>query len=152
MKPAAGSETEDARKEENERLQRKLMRIVVSDFLCWIPISIMSFCQLGGIRCLNAVLLQAIVFFSGLPIPSDVYLPIGLIVIPINSVLNPFLYSNLPDILWEKTWQLREWIRKYFCLSVGNSIRGDRTARIWLDVEIPGMTEFSTLCFNVCCI
>ena len=49
---------------------------------------------------------------SGVEIPTDAYLPTGLILIPINSALNPFLYSNLPDFLWSKFKQSRDWIQR----------------------------------------
>lgn len=36
---------------------------------------------------------------SGIDIPKDAYLPTGLLILPINSALNPFLYSNLADLI-----------------------------------------------------
>ena len=38
----------DEREQQNRRMQHKLVRIVVSDFCCWMPVSIMAFVQLGG--------------------------------------------------------------------------------------------------------
>lgn len=40
--------------------------------------------------------------FLGIHIPSDAYIPAGLIIIPINSALNPLLYSDLLDVVMEK--------------------------------------------------
>lgn len=73
------------RSRSSSKLQRKITRIVVTDFLCWIPICIMAFLQLGGIH-----------------IRNELYVPVGTILIPINSCLNPFLFSELPDIMWNK--------------------------------------------------
>lgn len=41
-------------------------------------------------------------FYAGVNIPKDVYLPAGLLIVPINSALNPILYSDLPEIVWDK--------------------------------------------------
>ena len=49
IKPVVVSNSENVREQENKLLQRKLMRIVASDFFCWMPISIMAFLQLGGV-------------------------------------------------------------------------------------------------------
>ncbi|XP_039249356.2 uncharacterized protein LOC120327042 isoform X1 [Styela clava] len=61
-------------------MQKKVTRIVVTDFLCWMPVCLMALLQLFGIH-----------------IPTEVYVPVGTILIPINSALNPFLYSGVPD-------------------------------------------------------
>ncbi|XP_039271686.2 uncharacterized protein LOC120346100 [Styela clava] len=77
------------------RMQRKVTRIVVTDFLCWMPICLMGFLQVFGV-----------------PISKDAYVPVSLIIIPINSALNPFLYSDAPDYIWEKSHPARSWIYK----------------------------------------
>ena len=38
------------------------------------------------------------------------YAIIGLVTIPINSVLNPFLYSNLPELIVGKLCGVKIWI------------------------------------------
>lgn len=38
----------DKRAEQSAAMQRKLTRIVASDFLCWVPVCIMGFLQLSG--------------------------------------------------------------------------------------------------------
>lgn len=48
------------------------------------------------------------ILYSGVDIPNDAYLPAGLVIIPINSALNPFLYSRLSDMIWDKTSSTRE--------------------------------------------
>ena len=61
-------------------LQTKIARIIVKDFCCWIPISIMSYLRIGGVE------------FS-----SVVYQSSAVFLLPINSLLNPLLYSSLLD-------------------------------------------------------
>ena len=47
-----------------------------------------------------------------------------MILIPINSALNPFLYSDLPDIIWERFTPLPMWFFRKCCLPVRGAIRG----------------------------
>nr|XP_039261826.1 relaxin receptor 1-like isoform X2 [Styela clava] len=66
-------------KERAKSMQKKVTVIIITDLLCWMPICIMGFLQVAGID-----------------IPNDAYLPVGLIIIPINSMINPMLYYALP--------------------------------------------------------
>nr|XP_039256241.1 uncharacterized protein LOC120332960 [Styela clava] len=68
----------------SEKMRIKISLIITTDFLCWVPICIMGFLQLAGID-----------------MPSDAYLPVGLLVIPINSFMNPILY-NVPMNTWKR--------------------------------------------------
>nr|KAG5687681.1 hypothetical protein BaRGS_005932 [Batillaria attramentaria] len=70
-------------------IARRLTTIVLTDFLCWFPIS-----------CLG---LQA---FTGTPIPSEVNVTLAIFVLPLNSTLNPFLYTL--NIVLEKRRKARE--------------------------------------------
>ncbi|XP_077969484.1 G-protein coupled receptor GRL101-like [Styela clava] len=85
------------------KMQKKISRIILTDFLCWMPVCIMGFLQVFGIS-----------------IPYDAYVPVGLIIIPINSGLNPFLYSDVPDYAWKKLSPARSWIYKN---TVGRLVR-----------------------------
>uniref|UniRef100_H2ZG91 G-protein coupled receptors family 1 profile domain-containing protein n=1 Tax=Ciona savignyi TaxID=51511 RepID=H2ZG91_CIOSA len=58
------------------KMQMRVTRLVLTDFVCWIPICIMSFLQLGGVE-----------------IPNQAYAFSAVILLPINSALNPLLYS-----------------------------------------------------------
>ncbi|XP_060601496.1 G-protein coupled receptor GRL101-like isoform X2 [Ruditapes philippinarum] len=58
------------------KVARNLILVATTDFLCWFPIGVM------GILALN-----------GFPIPSDVYAWSAVFILPINSALNPFLYT-----------------------------------------------------------
>ena len=70
------------RLKENVTIQKRICRIIISDFLCWIPICITAFVK-----------------FSGVYVDDVVYVVSAGLLLPINSVLNPFLYSSLYDKL-----------------------------------------------------
>nr|XP_039253694.1 uncharacterized protein LOC120330817 [Styela clava] len=108
----AGSST--ASKTRAVALQRKVTRIVVTDFLCWMPICLMALLQLFGI-----------------PIRTELYVPVGTILIPINSALNPFLYTEIPDVLLKRFQIIQEWGRRF------SSRFGSSTKRTELDDAIP---------------
>ena len=59
-------------------LQRKVTAIIATDFLCWVPLSIVSFLHLGEV-------IQA----------TSWYAYFSILIIPINSVINPLLYDSL---------------------------------------------------------
>ena len=62
-------------------MQKRIARIIISDFCCWIPICIMAYVRLRS-------------EFSNI-----VYQISAVLLLPINSALNPFLFSSLPDRL-----------------------------------------------------
>ena len=57
-------------------MARRLISIVVSDFLCWFPIGLLG-----------------ILSSTGLPVPGEVSVALAIFVLPLNSALNPYLYS-----------------------------------------------------------
>ena len=59
-------------------MQRRILRIIITDFLCWIPICIMAFMN-----------------FSGISVNDVAYDVSAGLLLPINSALNPLLYSPL---------------------------------------------------------
>ena len=63
-------------------MQKRIARIIATDFCCWIPISIMSYMRVSGVVFSNIVYQISAVFL-----------------LPINSAINPILYSALPDRL-----------------------------------------------------
>ena len=62
------------------KMQKRIARIIATDFFCWIPICIMAYIRIAGVDFSNIVYEISAVFL-----------------LPINSALNPFLYSSLPD-------------------------------------------------------
>ena len=62
-------------------MQKRIARIIATDFCCWIPICIMAFVRLG-------------VEFSDIA-----YQISAVLLLPINSAMNPILFSSLLDKL-----------------------------------------------------
>ena len=65
-------------------MQKKILRVLATDFCCWVPISLMAFLSLSGVS-----------------ISNDAYAVSAIILLPINSALNPILYSDAIDVLIE---------------------------------------------------
>ena len=57
-------------------IARQLSLVVITDFLCWCPI------------CVMGLMAQ-----SGHKIPSSAYAWSAVVVLPVNSAINPFLYT-----------------------------------------------------------
>ena len=64
------------RRSKDAAVARRLLAIVMTDFLCWFPIGLLG-------------LLAKV----GVPVPGDVKVAMAIFVIPFNSALNPFLYT-----------------------------------------------------------
>ena len=67
-------------------MQGKIFRIIATNFLTWVPICIMSFMRLRDEHMIN----------------GNVYQVAAIILLPINSALNPILYSNVATNLFKK--------------------------------------------------
>ena len=78
------------REKQQSRMQRRISRIIITDFLCWIPICIMAFIKL-----------------SGFYVDDVAYIVSAGLLLPINSAFNPLLYSSLLDKLKETFKKLR---------------------------------------------
>jgi len=61
-------------------MQRKICRLLATDFCCWVPITIMAFIN-----------------FSGVHLSGIAYVVSAILLLPINSALNPILYSDVFD-------------------------------------------------------
>ena len=57
-------------------LAYRLATVVVSDFLCWFPIGVLG-----------------LMASQGFPVPGEVNVALAIFVLPLNSALNPFLYT-----------------------------------------------------------
>ena len=71
--------------EADKALAKKFFVIVLTDFLCWFPIILTSFLSIGGV-----------------PVHPQVSVWLVVFILPLNSFLNPFLYT-LTSI-----WQMRK--------------------------------------------
>ncbi|XP_078483946.1 uncharacterized protein LOC100183011 isoform X2 [Ciona intestinalis] len=65
-------------------LQKNITRITVTNFLCWVPVCIISFISLTG----------------GSVDPTS-YAVAAIVLLPINSATNPFLYSEVVGSVWK---------------------------------------------------
>nr|KAG5688136.1 hypothetical protein BaRGS_010477 [Batillaria attramentaria] len=68
--------SDTTKKSKDLTIARRLITIAISDFLCWFPIGLLG-------------LLAA----DGVPVPGEVNVTMAIVVLPINSALNPFLYT-----------------------------------------------------------
>ena len=57
-------------------IARRLLTVALSDFLCWFPIGLLGLLAAGGI-----------------PISGEMNVAIAIFILPLNSALNPFLYT-----------------------------------------------------------
>ena len=78
------------REKQQSRMQRRILRIIITDFSCWIPICIMAFVKLGGYH-----------------VDDVAYIVSAGLLLPINSAFNPLLYSSLLNKLKENFKKLR---------------------------------------------
>nr|CAB3263492.1 low-density lipoprotein receptor-related protein 1B-like [Phallusia mammillata] len=60
----------------NVSMQKRIARLIATDFCCWIPLCVLAYISLAGVQ-----------------LPSEVYAISAIVLLPINSVLNPILYS-----------------------------------------------------------
>jgi len=65
-------------KDRNEDMQKRISRLLLTDFFCWIPVCIMAYLRIAGVF-----------------IPPDAYIASAAFLLPINSAMNPLLYSPL---------------------------------------------------------
>ena len=68
--------TSTDRKSSEMVLAYRLATVVVSDFLCWFPIGVLG-----------------LMASQGFPVPGEVNVALAIFVLPLNSALNPFLYT-----------------------------------------------------------
>ena len=62
----------------NEDIQKRISRLLLTDFFCWIPVCIMAYLSVAGVN-----------------LPADAYIASAGFLLPINSAMNPLLYSHL---------------------------------------------------------
>ena len=68
------------REKNKSTMQKRISRIIITDFLCWIPICTIAFVK-----------------FSGTYVDDVAYVVSAALLLPINSAVNPFLHSSLLD-------------------------------------------------------
>jgi len=65
-------------KDSNQEIQKRISKLLLTDFFCWIPVCIMAYLRIAGIY-----------------LPPDAYIASAGFLLPINSAMNPLLYSPL---------------------------------------------------------
>uniref|UniRef100_H2ZAA3 G-protein coupled receptors family 1 profile domain-containing protein n=1 Tax=Ciona savignyi TaxID=51511 RepID=H2ZAA3_CIOSA len=60
------------------KMQKKIIKLIATDFACWVPICMMSLLNFSQVVSMN----------------GTAYAVSAVVLLPINSVLNPLLYSN----------------------------------------------------------
>ena len=97
----AGDQT--TRKAQDSTIGRRLISVALSDFLCWFPIGLLGLMASGGF-----------------PVPGEANVALAIFVLPLNSALNPFLYTL--NVLLEKRRKRREReILHWMVKNVGNT-------------------------------
>lgn len=81
------SPNENRRKQENEQMYRRIFFVILTDFACWVPISLTIITRTISEE---AVSWNATGYITGF-------------MLPLNSALNPFLYANLRRRFWTKS-------------------------------------------------
>ena len=72
---------------ENQKIFRRLLLIIATDFICWVPISLMGICHFF------LSLFESDCNFCGHAKERTIASTAILILLPINSILNPFIYT-----------------------------------------------------------
>ena len=74
----SGQSDNPDRLRENKALQNRIILIIVTDFLCWVPFITVS--GMHNLECIDA---------------SKWYTPFAMTLLPINSVINPLMYDKI---------------------------------------------------------
>ena len=71
---------------QNQKMQRRIARLLVTDFCCWIPLSVIAYVK----------------FATNVELPPDLYVVTIAFLLPVNSALNPLLYSSVFEKLYQR--------------------------------------------------
>ena len=83
------SSTDTSRKQQDLNIARRLVTIAATDFVCWFPVGLLG-----------------LLASTGIAVPGEVNVAMATLVIPINSAMNPFLYTV--NVILEKRRQVKE--------------------------------------------
>ena len=97
-------DTESTKISRDLTIARRLISVAVTDFLCWFPIGLCGLLALADI-----------------PIPGEVNVALAIFVLPLNSALNPFMYTF--NMLIEKRRKSREALLLQWLESCSHSLR-----------------------------
>ena len=66
--------------DETARIQRRVFRLILTNFVVWVPISVLSYVRLAG-----------------WPLSKVTYEVAAGVLLPINAVTNPWMYSRMSE-------------------------------------------------------
>ncbi|XP_076455752.1 relaxin receptor 2-like [Babylonia areolata] len=87
------SSTDSTQKSKDQTIARRLITVVMSDFLCWFPIGVLGLLASQGVM-----------------IPGEASVFLAIIILPLNASLNPFLYTL--NILQDRQRRAKESLRE----------------------------------------
>ena len=108
-------------KSKDQTIARRLLTVAMSDFLCWFPIGVLG-----------------LLASTGTAVPGELNVAMAILVLPLNSALNPFLYT-LNMIMERRRRYKEERLRKLLIselrgqtakCSAASISNGDRTAAV----------------------
>ncbi|KAL5266252.1 hypothetical protein ACHWQZ_G003615 [Mnemiopsis leidyi] len=65
----------------SSRMARKIQRLILTDALCWIPTCICAYLYIAGVK-----------------LSTELYAYTAILILPINSCLNPIVYTDIIDL------------------------------------------------------
>ena len=68
--------TDATQKSKDQTIARRLLTVAMSDFLCWFPIGVLG-----------------LLASTGTAVPGELNVAMAILVLPLNSALNPFMYT-----------------------------------------------------------
>ena len=92
-------------KKRNQKLQRKIATIISTDFLCWVPFVLVCFLHYYGVLDATAQ-----------------YGLFSIVILPINSIINPFLYSEMMQNFAGRIWIKFRSLIKLFVIKLAKFI------------------------------
>ena len=81
--------TDATQKSKDQTIARRLLTVAMSDFLCWFPIGVLG-----------------LLASTGTAVPGELNVAMAILVLPLNSALNPFLYTL--NMLMERRRRCKE--------------------------------------------
>ena len=111
------SSMDTSRKSKDLTIARRLMTIVVSDFLCWFPIGVLGLLASNGVA-----------------ISGEVNVMMAIIALPLNSALNPFLYTV--NIMLERRRRAKEDRLKKKLKSSNVSVISSAVSQPWSEEKL----------------
>ncbi|CAK8686110.1 unnamed protein product [Clavelina lepadiformis] len=87
-RPIKSNNAQKQNAKRNAKMNQRIARIIMSDFLCWVPICIMAYVSVIGVK-----------------LPDGVEIFTAGVLLPINSAFNPILYSPYIEAKVKYLWK-----------------------------------------------